>query len=56
MEEMTDRVIDIAGHMQKHGCVNGVTIGRHSIEQLISEFDFHDAGREVDGCQIYEWN
>jgi class 3 adenylate cyclase len=56
LEEMTDRVIDIAGHMQKHGCVNGITIGRHSIEQLISEFDFHDAGREVDGYHIFEWN
>jgi len=25
MEEMTDRVIDIAGHMQKHGAVNAVS-------------------------------
>jgi hypothetical protein len=55
MEEMTDRVIDIAGHMQKHGCVDGLTIGKHAIEPLLGEFKFSDAGRVVDGCPVYEW-
>ncbi len=55
MEEMTDRVIDIAGHMQKHGCVNGIAISKHSIEPLLGKFQFTDAGRVVDGCPVYEW-
>jgi hypothetical protein len=48
-------VIDIAGHMQKHGCVDGLTIGKHAIEPLLGEFKFSDAGRVVDGCPVYEW-
>lgn len=55
MEEMTDRTIDIAGHMQKHGCVNGIAISKHAIEPLLKEFRFADAGRVVDGCPVYEW-
>ena len=55
MEEMTDRVIDIAGHMQKHGCVNGIAISKHAIEPLLGKFKFADAGRVVDGCPVYEW-
>ena len=55
MEEMTDRVIDIAGHMQKHGCVNGIAISKHAIEPLLGEFQFADAARVVDGCPVYEW-
>jgi len=55
MEEMTDRVIDIAGHMQKHGCVNGITVTRHAIEPLLGEFNFSDAARVVDGCPVFEW-
>jgi class 3 adenylate cyclase len=55
MEEMTDRVIDIAGHMQKHGCVNGIAVPRQAIEPLLAEFKFSDSARVVDGCQVYEW-
>jgi hypothetical protein len=55
MEEMTDRVIDIAGHMQKYGCVDGISISKHAIEPLLEEFDFVDASRLVDDCPVYEW-
>lgn len=55
MEEMTDRVIDIAGHMQKHGIVDGIAISKHSVEPLLDQFKFKDAGRVVDGCPVYEW-
>ncbi len=55
MEEMTDRVIDIAGHMQKHGAVNAVCVSKHAVEPLLKEFPFVAAGREVDGCPVYEW-
>lgn len=55
IEEMTDRVIDIAGHMQKHGTINAVCIARHAIEPHLKEFTFTDASREVDGCPVFEW-
>ncbi len=55
MEEMTDRVIDIAGHMQKHGAVDAVCISRQAIEPHLKEFSFQPAGREVDGCEVFEW-
>ena len=55
MEEMTDRVIDIAGHMQKHGIVDGICISGPAILPLLKEFPFTDAARVVDGCAVYEW-
>ena len=55
MEEMTDMVIDIAGHMQKYGCVNGIAITKRAIEPLLGEFKFTDAARLVDGLPVYEW-
>ncbi|MEI7481581.1 MAG: hypothetical protein WCK75_04445 [Elusimicrobiota bacterium] len=55
MAEMTDMVIDIAGHMQKYGCVNGVAISKRTIEPLLGEFRFTDAARLVDGLPVYEW-
>jgi class 3 adenylate cyclase len=55
MEEMTDRVIDIAGHMQKHGIVDGVTASKHSVEPFLPKLALKDAQRLVDGCPVYEW-
>ncbi|MBI5624496.1 MAG: hypothetical protein HY924_12020 [Elusimicrobia bacterium] len=55
MEAMTDRVIDIAGHMQKHGAVDAVSVSEHAIKPLLAEFPFVPAGRVVDGCPVYEW-
>lgn len=55
MAEMTDRVIDIAGHMQKHGGIDAIAISRHSIEPLLGEFAFQPVDRVVDGCPVYEW-
>ncbi len=55
MEEMTDRVIDIAGHMQKHGIVDGIAVSKHAIEPYLGKFTFKDAQRNIDGCPVYEW-
>ena len=55
MEEMTDRVIDIAGHMQKHGTIDAVCITKAAIEPFLDRFEFKPAGRVVDGCEVYEW-
>jgi hypothetical protein len=55
MEEMTDRVIDIAGHMQKHGIVDGIAISKMALDPYMREFSFIDANRVVDECPVYEW-
>lgn len=55
MEEMADRNIDIAGHMQKYAEPNTIYIGAHAIEGMRSEFGFSPAQKQVDGCDVYEW-
>ena len=57
MEEMSDRSIDIAGHMQKYAEENTIYIGKHVIEEMptASDLDFEPASKEVDGCEVYSW-
>lgn len=54
MEEMTDRVIDITGHMQKHGTIDAVCVTKQAIEPHLARYPFRPAGRTVDGCEVYE--
>jgi class 3 adenylate cyclase len=55
LEMITDRAIDIAGHMQKHAAPNTVCIAKPAIEPLGARGGFTPAGREVDGYEVYEW-
>jgi class 3 adenylate cyclase len=55
MEEMTDRHIDIAGHMQKYADPNTIYVGAHAIESIRAQFDFHNAEKKVDGHDVYAW-
>ena len=55
LEEMSDRVIDIAGHMQKHALPNTVCVAKPAIEPLRERIGFEPAGRTVDGYEVYEW-
>jgi class 3 adenylate cyclase len=55
MEEMTDRHIDIAGHMQKYAEANTIYVGAHAIEGMRSQFGFRPLKKQVDGCDVYEW-
>ncbi|MDE2491616.1 MAG: hypothetical protein KGM24_12285 [Elusimicrobia bacterium] len=54
MEEMADRNIDIAGHMQKYADANTIYIGAHAIEGVRMQ-GFRPAQKKVDGCDVYEW-
>lgn len=56
MEEMTDRNIDIAGHMQKYAEANTIYIGAHAIEGMRTQYGFRPAQKQVDGCEVYEWH
>ena len=55
LEEISDRVIDIAGHMQKQARPNGVCIAKLAIEPLNDRVGFEPSGRVVDGHEVYEW-
>jgi class 3 adenylate cyclase len=55
LEEVNDRVIDIAGHMQKHAKPNTVCVPKPLIEPLNERIGFEPSGRVVDGYEVYEW-
>lgn len=55
MEEMSDRVIDIAGHMQKYAAVNSIFINKESVAARATEFGFVPSSKIVDGCEVFEW-
>jgi len=55
LEEISDRVIDIAGHMQKHARPNTVCVAKPTIEPLNDRVGFEPSGRMVDGYEVYEW-
>lgn len=53
MEEMSDRVIDIAGHMQKHSAPNTISIAKPAVEPLESRSGFIATPKVVDGYEVY---
>jgi class 3 adenylate cyclase len=55
LEEISDRVIDIAGHMQKNAQPNSVSVAKPAIEPLNDRVGFEPSGRIVDGYEVYEW-
>ena len=55
LEEISDRVIDIAGHMQKNAQPNTVCVAKPTIEPLNDRIGFEPANRFVDGYEVYEW-
>lgn len=55
LEEIADRVIDIAGHFQKHAKPNTIWIAKPSIEPLGTREGFKPTTEVVDGYEVYEW-
>ena len=56
MEEMSDRTIDIAGHMQKYAQVSSIYCDKLVLESEDNIIDeFQSADREIDGCETYVW-
>jgi class 3 adenylate cyclase len=56
MEEMSDRVIDIAGHMQKYALPGTIACAKQIIEPVQQRGGFSDAGKVVDGYEVYQWD
>ena len=51
LEQISDRTIDIAGHMQKHAPPNKILIAKQIIEPVKSKDDFNPTERVVDGFE-----
>jgi class 3 adenylate cyclase len=55
LEEVSDRVIDTAVHMQQQARPNTVSLAKPAIEPLNDRGGFEPAGKVVDGYEVYEW-
>lgn len=55
LEKVVDRVIDVAGHMQKEARPNSLWMGEEVYRMLADKTDLHLFPREVDGYKVYEW-
>lgn len=55
LEELTDRVLDIAAHIQKKAKPDTVCVAKPAIEPLNERNGFEPAGTMVDGYEVYEW-
>ncbi len=55
LETISDRVIDIAGHMQKHAEPNTVLVARKIIEPLRQLNEFTHTSQVVDGYEASVW-
>jgi len=55
LETMADRVIDVAGHMQKYADPNTVAVAQNIVEPLNDRAGFAPAKRVVDGYEVYTW-
>jgi class 3 adenylate cyclase len=53
LEELCDRVIDIAGHMQKQALPNSICIAKPAIEPLQDKEGFVSTSKVVDGYEVY---
>lgn len=56
MEQMSDRVIDIAGHVQKYALPNTVGIAKPAVRRLPTREGLKATGKEVDEHEIYQWS
>lgn len=55
LETISDRVIDVAGHMQKHTAPNTIAVARKLIEPSREANDFKATSLVVDGYEVSEW-
>lgn len=56
LEKIADRVIDVAGHMQKEAAPDTVTLSAEIYDRLADKVGFMQTNREVDGYPTYEWS
>jgi class 3 adenylate cyclase/predicted Ser/Thr protein kinase len=56
LERVADRVIDVAGHMQKEGRPNTLWLSKEVYSQLADKSGFHPVHKKVDGYEVYQWS
>ncbi|KTD29822.1 MULTISPECIES: hypothetical protein [Legionella] len=56
LEQVSDRVIDIAGHMQKYAKPNCINIAASAIEPLKNRGGFSETNDVIDEQKVFEWN
>lgn len=55
LEKVSDRVIDIAGHMQKYAKPDTINIAASAIEPLKNREGFYETTDIIDEQRVYEW-
>lgn len=55
LEKIADRVVDVAGHMQKHANVDALWLSEDLFQTLADPTGFTAVEAEVDGYRVYEW-
>jgi class 3 adenylate cyclase len=57
MEEMSDHVIDVAGHMQKYTAPDTVALSKSAMDLLAPQTreGFRPAGKKVDELEVCQW-
>lgn len=55
LQEVSDRVIDIAGHMQKYADPNTVAVAKNVVEPTTQRHGFQETKKVVDGYQVLAW-
>jgi class 3 adenylate cyclase/uncharacterized protein YggT (Ycf19 family) len=56
LEQIADRVIDIAGHMQKYAKPNCINIAASAIEPLKTRQGFDETADVIDEQKVFEWS
>ncbi len=56
LEQISDRVIDIAGHMQKYAKPNCINIAASAIEPLKTRQGFDETADVIDEQKVYQWS
>jgi hypothetical protein len=55
LEQVSDRVIDIAGHMQKYAEPNTVAVAKSIVKPIADVAGFEPTDKVVDGHEVYSW-
>lgn len=55
LEQISDRVIDVAGHMQKHAEPNTIYIAKQIVKPVDVMVGFNKTDAEIDGFSAYKW-
>jgi hypothetical protein len=56
LQKVADRVIDVAGHMQKRARPNTLWLSSEVHGRLQQKPGFHPARAQVDGFEVFEWS